>query len=220
MADDPSNPEHPSRSSASSLSEPSKGASTRRGVIYEIFILGELMGGPHHGYLLREILSRIVGPFQQMSWGALYPLIRRLQQQGLIKEQTAGDAACDVSIGRSRQRIVYDITDLGRAHFLTLLLQPRAFSPDYRDLFMVKLNYFGSITVAQQLALLSHYRSYVQLEAEHLRVGKERIDAARSIPANERPHIERLMRFRWNSVEAQLAWIDDEVARLEREAEQ
>lgn len=43
--------------------------------VYELFVLGELMTGPHYGYKLHEIIQRILGPFQRLSWGTLYPLI-------------------------------------------------------------------------------------------------------------------------------------------------
>ena len=59
-------------------------SSSRRGRVYELFVLGELTAGSHHGYLLREILGKILGPFRQVSWGALYPLIHRLSRDGLI----------------------------------------------------------------------------------------------------------------------------------------
>ena len=52
--------------------------------MYELFVLGELMDGPHHGYLLREILGRLLGPFRHISCGVLYPLIRQLEREGLI----------------------------------------------------------------------------------------------------------------------------------------
>lgn len=36
------------------------------------------MDGPHYGYILREILGRLLGPFRHISWDVLYPLIRRV----------------------------------------------------------------------------------------------------------------------------------------------
>src|SRR5579871_5535110 len=53
-------------------------ARSRRSAAYELFVLGELVNGPMHGYLLREILNRVLGPYRTMSWGVLYPLIHAL----------------------------------------------------------------------------------------------------------------------------------------------
>ena len=66
-------------------------------LIYELFVLGELMDGPHHGYKLREILSNLFGPFRQISWGMLYPLIRQLEREGLLAGRRRED---EVAFGR------------------------------------------------------------------------------------------------------------------------
>src|SRR5258708_18073531 len=94
----------------------------RKSLIYELFVLGELMDGPHHGYQLREILSNMLGPFRQMSWGVLYPLIRQLEHEGLIvadiganTEHREGNASSD------RQRKQYRLTETGRERFHALM---------------------------------------------------------------------------------------------------
>src|SRR5437773_1420635 len=106
----------------------------RRGKLYELVILGELIGGPHHGYLLREILGKIFGPFRQMSWGALYPLIHRLEQQGLI-----APAPSDVtSQGKRGQRNLYQITRAGRERFHALMVEAVPYSSYDPDSFLAK----------------------------------------------------------------------------------
>src|SRR5437588_8571148 len=81
-------------------------------LVYELFVLGELMTGPHYGYKLHEIIQRILGPFQRLSWGTLYPLIRRLEQQGLLVSEVAQQST---SFGEERgsQRKAYHITEVG-----------------------------------------------------------------------------------------------------------
>ncbi|KHF35399.1 Transcriptional regulator PadR-like family protein [Paenibacillus sp. P1XP2] len=54
--------------------------------MYELFILGELMNNPMHGYLLHQILNGIVGPTRKVSWGAIYPLIHGMVADGLIEQ--------------------------------------------------------------------------------------------------------------------------------------
>jgi DNA-binding PadR family transcriptional regulator len=70
--------------------------------LYELFILGCLMSQPFHGYLLRRLLSVAIGPARQISWGVLYPLMRRLEDDGLIASVASGDAAED---GERQQRV-------------------------------------------------------------------------------------------------------------------
>src|SRR6516164_3813079 len=66
-------------------------AVTTRGTMYEVYVLGELLEEPMHGYLLPQILSEIIGPYRTLSWGALYPLIHRLEEDGLIEPAVRAD---------------------------------------------------------------------------------------------------------------------------------
>src|SRR5947199_8595937 len=102
--------------------------------VYELFVLGELMAGPHHGYRLHEIIQRILGPFQRLSWGTLYPLIRRLEQQGLLVSEVAQQST---SFGEERgsQRKAYHITEVGRKRFFALMLDTGEYTRDYADVF-------------------------------------------------------------------------------------
>src|SRR5215510_9216586 len=90
----------------------------RRGRLYELFVLGELIGGPHHGYLLHEILSKILGPFRTASWGALYPLIHRLEEDGFIVPDMKTKRSD--SEGKRSRRYIYRITKTGRDRFQEL----------------------------------------------------------------------------------------------------
>src|SRR5262249_36721782 len=91
-----------------------------RSRLYELFVLGELMAGPHPGYLLHAILGKILGPFRPVSWGALYPLLHRLSRAGLIAP-VAPAAAGKAGRGRQgRERILYRITPAGQQRFRAL----------------------------------------------------------------------------------------------------
>ena len=63
--------------------------------LYELFVLGRLMSQPFHGYLLRQLLGVAIGPTRQISWGVLYPLIRRLEEGGLIESRPATGGPAD-----------------------------------------------------------------------------------------------------------------------------
>src|SRR5258708_1995482 len=124
----------------------------RKSLIYELFVLGELMDEPHHGYQLREILSNLLGPFRQISWGVLYPLIRQLELEGLLAsdaETNAEDSGARAS--GSRQRKQYRLTETGRERFYTLMLERGDYNADYPELFTVKLNNMSLRTLAYRI---------------------------------------------------------------------
>src|SRR5215472_4008569 len=52
--------------------------------MYELVILGFLMRMPYHGYLIAKIINDMIGPFARLSNGRLYPLLAKLEQEGLI----------------------------------------------------------------------------------------------------------------------------------------
>lgn len=197
-----------------------EGTGARKSTIYELLVLGELMGGPHHGYLLREIINRGLGPFRQMSWGALYPLIHQLESQGLIEREAGASADAGQSKPGKRQRHLYRITQAGRERFHMLMLEPGEYSADTPELFLARLLYFNHIKRAGQLAILYDYRGYLQILNEYAQGGERYVISHPYIPENERPEILRAIHFRMSGPQSELRWVDAEIARLAQQQEE
>ncbi len=192
----------------------------RKAPMYELFVLGELMDGPHYGYLLRDILGRLLGPFRHISWGVLYPLIRHLEREGLIVPHEKTDAGQSESIKGNRQRKQYRITETGQRRFLALMLETGDYTADYPELFLIKLNNLDHLTHEQQLVLLWHYREYLQVEKKYLQEGQRTIsDGTRFIPENQRAHVFDVISFRLSGIQAEIDWVARKIARLESEKE-
>jgi len=188
--------------------------------MYELFVLGELMDGPHYGYLLREILGRLLGPFRHISWGVLYPLIRQLDREGLIVPDAKTDAGRSKSIQGNQQRKQYRITETGQRRFLALMLETGDYTADYPELFLIKLNNLDHLTHEQQLVLLWHYREYLQVEKKYLQGGQRDIsDGTRFIPEDQRAHVFDVISFRLSGIQAEIDWVARKIARLESEKE-
>jgi DNA-binding PadR family transcriptional regulator len=176
----------------------------RRGKLYELVILGELIGGPHHGYLLRDIIGKIFGPFRQISWGALYPLIHRLEQRELIAPEISDMA----SHGKRGQRNLYKITRAGRDRFHTLMLEAVPYATYDSDCFTAKLGYFDHITSEHQRAILQHHQGYLRATADYLQTNLRRVMANEGIPERERMRIQWVVEFRLSRIQAEIAWVD------------
>ena len=65
---------------------------SRRGELLEFAVLGLLHESPMHGYELRKRLNTALGAFRALSYGSLYPCLRDLVDQGLIRESIDEDA--------------------------------------------------------------------------------------------------------------------------------
>lgn len=184
--------------------------SSRRHV-YELFVLGELMDRPLHGYLLQRILSLVMGPFRQMSWGALYPLLRHLEQEELVEPDPAtSDDGCD----GGRPRKAYRITERGRRCFLVLMRQPSDFGPDTADLFRIKLAKFRHVEPGTRLGILRHHRAYLEAVRDHLAGALTYATTQSPIREGTRVWLQRLVDLRLHTTAAELAWVDREIATL------
>src|SRR5687768_16301557 len=96
--------------------------STKGGVgMLELAILGLLHESPMHGYELRKQLATKLGAFRlAISYGSLYPSLRRLQANGWITEETGKPDEAPLLAGK-RGRVVYKITAEGKERFQELL---------------------------------------------------------------------------------------------------
>jgi len=57
----------------------------------ELAVLGLLSEQPRHGYDLKKRLSETLGPLWGISFGSLYPALRRLERSGAIEETESVD---------------------------------------------------------------------------------------------------------------------------------
>ena len=92
----------------------------------ELAVLGILQESPMHGYELRKQLATKLGTFRAaISYGSLYPTLRRLQAAGWITEGEPRPATADEvpAMTSRRGRVVYKITAEGKERFQELLAQ-------------------------------------------------------------------------------------------------
>jgi DNA-binding PadR family transcriptional regulator len=129
--------------------------------MYELFILGQLSWSPRHGYLIAKVIGDMMGPFRRVQWGALYPVLARLEGEGLICTQGEVDIE-----GRGRK--VYAITDAGRMRLRDLLMNTERHLGDYDHLFLHKVMLFSGLAPEDRLYLTRHYAIYAQQNMEHL----------------------------------------------------
>lgn len=181
--------------------------------VYELFVLGELMTGPHHGYRLYEIIQRILGPFQRLSWGTLYPLIRRLEQQGLLVSEM-GQPPAPVSEGRGSQRKAYHITTKGRERFFSLMLEPGEYSRDYAEVFTIKLSKFALLSPTQQLVILQQRRDYLSALRDYYAHGINRLQTNTAISKEEMPYLLQIPDYHIHKCDAELEWIKKKIASI------
>lgn len=171
----------------------------------DMAILGLLQEAPMHGYELRKELAAKLGLLRAaISYGTLYPTLKRLRTSGLISEQDAGAASAEVvpPMTSKRGRVVYGITAEGKERFAELLAQsgPEA----YDDAgFGVHFTFFSRTDRATRLRILEGRRRRVEERREGLREmlarAGDRLDAYTS----------ELQRHGLDACEREVRWLEE-----------
>jgi DNA-binding PadR family transcriptional regulator len=184
----------------------------------ELPVLGLLKEREMHGYELRKQLGAMLGPFWQVSWGSLYPALRRLAKTGAVEKvaeprprtrrstkartaRASARAAKTSTRTAGRRKTVYKITPKGEGMFAALLEETAA-AVDAEH-FTLKLAFFRYLQPEARLALLERRRAYLQDKlAEfkaNLRDYRERIDS----------YTLSLQNHGMAATESDIAWIDE-----------
>ncbi|WAS05142.1 helix-turn-helix transcriptional regulator [Gloeomargaritales cyanobacterium VI4D9] len=135
----------------------------RPDTMLELATLGLLRREPLHGYRLTKLLELFMGSCISVNYGAIYPLLRRLEQRGHISSLSIQKGEAGPS------RVIYQITPQGRERWLALMLEKHRESwVNSRARFMVLLCFFGDLTQEQRLLLLGHRLEQCQTRLTHL----------------------------------------------------
>lgn len=174
--------------------------------MYELFVLGELMDRPMHGYLLQKVLTRIIGPVRQVSWGVMYPLIQRLEKEKCIQMS-----------GKDGNKKVYCITEAGRAKFYQLMDEKVNYDGDTKDHFDIKFLNLHHVSTQTQKLIYEDYREYLNFLSAHYKLGIQVISTIPHFGEGERKSINRTLNHREHFVSSELAWLESQLAELNTE---
>lgn len=170
--------------------------------MYEFLVLGALSRIPMHGYMIAKVLGNIIGPFQHLQWGALYPVLNRLQAEGLVTAEESPDD------GDSRAKKVYSITDQGRVRLHEHVMDTESHIGKYDAVFPHKVSHFSTLTPEERLHLSRHYAVHAQQNLDHLeRKLKDIANNPRLAPA-QRADICGVMQHRIEHWNHERAWAE------------
>lgn len=163
----------------------------------ELAILGLLKERPMHGYQLSRELSESLGGFWRVSYGSLYPTLRRLERNGEVDAIPSEE----VAVGRRKQ--VYRITPQGEQTFLRLLQEVPHDNQSEDQRFRVRLAFFRYLPPETRLRMLERRRAYLE---DRLSTIKDSLRATR-VRADD--YTLALMEHGRTATESDIAWVDD-----------
>jgi len=195
----------------------------------ELAVLGLLKEQPLHGYELKKRLGETLGFLWGVSYGSLYPALRRLERDGAIESvaptaaapapiaptgSITGDLAAArlrsvadrLSTGGRRTRKAYRITERGEAQLLELLVADDERADDERA-FALKLAFCRHLPGDARLQLLERRRQSLI----------ERLDGARrpsrtTTAISDDRYTRSLREHRTRSTQRDLEWIEELIA--------
>ena len=181
----------------------------RRGETLELAVLGLLHGSPMHGYELRKQVNGVLGWSRLLSYGSLYPALKKMLKAGWIAEHVT---APEPGATSRRLRIVYELTPAGEDRFKGLMADvgPSAWEDDNFD---VRFAFFSRTDIEARLRILEGRRSRLQERLDRVQHQLERTQQQMDRYAME------LQRHGVESVEREVRWLS-ELIKAERRDEQ
>ena len=185
----------------------------------EIAVLGLLKEQPLHGYELKKRLSDTLGFLWGVSYGSLYPALRRLEREGAIEVvaeplalappiAATGSVKGDLAAARHgaprgpkpsrRTRKAYRITPAGVARFEELLLADDPHADEDKE-FALKLAFCSELPAPARIELLERRRVALLT----------RLNQSRRATATRNDRYSRsLAEHRTRSTQRDLEWVD------------
>ncbi|MDP9070531.1 MAG: PadR family transcriptional regulator [Actinomycetota bacterium] len=191
----------------------------------ELAILGVLKDQELHGYELKKRLGETLGPLSSVSFGSLYPALKRLEAAGAVKVVEAagsgsgspipmtGSLGAELAAFRARRQSgrggrgkkVYGITERGGALFEEMLVTETQSGDDDRA-FNLKLTFARYLSSEARLHLLERRRGQLVQRLANvrgsIRAGRPRLD---SYTRSLREHSTEI-------TERDISWLDQLIA--------
>ena len=171
----------------------------------ELAILGLLKERAMHGYQLKKRLADTLGGFWRVSYGSLYPALKRLLKEGAVEMVFPRE-----DVGRRKN--VYRITEKGEALFAELLGQTGHQANEDTG-FPVRLAFFQYLKPETRIHLLERRRAFLEERfadmKRSLQSYRERLDG----------YVLSLMNHELSATENDIKWLDDLIRAERRQAQ-
>ncbi len=169
----------------------------------ELAILGLLKERSMHGYQLSKRLTDTLGGFWRVSYGSLYPSLKRLERQGAVEQ-----VFDEQEVGRRKN--VYRITEPGETLFRELLEEAGAEASGEENRFRVRLAFFKYLAPESRIRLLERRRAFLE----------ERLATLRSsLTAHHDTYTLSMVQHGRETTEQDIAWLNGLIAAERRATE-
>lgn len=162
--------------------------------------LGLLHAEPLHGYRLKQQLEIFMSGCISVNYGAIYPLLKRLETQGAIE--------VDATAGASRK--IYSLTEKGKQLWQQKMLEhPHESWVHARSRFTIKFFFFAYLEPQERLKLLEYRLMACRMRLEQ----KDRDRDLLPLDPYQAAIWERFSQI----LEQDIQWLEEQIAREKAE---
>lgn len=160
--------------------------------------LGLLQQEPMNGYRLKQQLELFMGCIICVNYGAIYPLLKRMEEQSEIM-------LVDDETGESPQNSkTYAITDLGRDRWREeMLSHPQDSWVNSRSRFLIKFFFFSQLQPSERVQLLEH----------RLMLCRLRLTQKLAEPSVSDPYQVTFRQRSLDTVNSEISWLTQQLAK-------
>jgi len=133
-------------------------------------LLGLLAESPKYGYEIKRQFEGALGNVWSVSYGQLYPTLRRLSEQGWVTKRTEPGK-------KAAEKNIYSITDRGRRKLDEWLLKPVRSTYRVKDEFTLRFLFFNKVAPGQVLEYLRGYQKNTREQRDSFRSTLQSLNA-------------------------------------------
>ncbi|SRR5579875_444812 len=169
-----------------------------------LLLLGLLLNGPLYGYQLHQVVRAHGELYADLKKANLYYLLERLAKDGYLEVEVEAGTR-----GARGERLIYTITDAGRARFHTLLRE---------TLLSYEPVHTGIETAVVFLSYLSPEEGIALLQERRRAIQEKRVQVVTDVgqPEKQPPLVAVAADHLISLIDTELAWIDRSLAYLQK----
>lgn len=159
-------------------------------------LLGLLAESPKYGYEIKRRFEGALGNVWSVSYGQLYPTLRRLSELGWVTKKTEPGK-------KAAEKNIYSITEKGRRKLDEWLLKPLRSSYRVKDEFTLRFLFFSKLSAENVL-------DYLKVQQEKTVLQKESFQRTLASLRDEIDYfLQAIIRKGIVHLEAETQWLDE-----------
>jgi len=159
-------------------------------------LLGLLAERPKYGYEIKREFEGALGNAWSVSYGQLYPTLRRLSEMGWLTKKTEPGK-------KAAEKNIYSITEKGRRKLDEWLVKPVRNTYRVKDEFTLRFLFFNKLAPASVLEYLRGYQKKTEEQQESFRRTLE------ALPADVDFYLRGIIRKGIAHLAAEDRWLQD-----------